>query len=95
MALVSQWQGELARVSELANRAGKRLTTLSIESKLRFRSPLERQRFAEELQRAVFAVFARHAGAYVIIQSLPGKSRASPEEELGSHSASKRRRRIG
>jgi hypothetical protein len=43
---------------------GKRVATLSMETKLRFRSAEEREKCAEELRRAVFGVVARHSGAY-------------------------------
>jgi DNA-binding transcriptional ArsR family regulator len=62
LGLASLLQRELGRASEAAAKTGKRLSTLSIETKLRFRSAEER--FAVELQRAVFGVVARHAGAY-------------------------------
>ena len=64
LGLASPLQRELGRASEAAAKTGKRLSTLSIETKLRFRSAEERERFAVELQRAVFGVVARHAGAY-------------------------------
>lgn len=63
LALASMVQRELGRVSEAAARAGKRVTTFSIETKLRFRSAEECERFGEELRKAVFGVVARNVGA--------------------------------
>jgi DNA-binding transcriptional ArsR family regulator len=65
LGLASLVQRELGRASEAAVQTGKRLATLSMETKLRFRSAEERERFAEELRRAVFGVVARHAGPYL------------------------------
>ncbi len=64
LGLASLVQRELGRASEAAAKAGKRVATLSMETKLRFRSAEEREKFAEELRRAVFGVVARNAGAY-------------------------------
>jgi len=65
LGLASLLQRELGRASETAARAGKRLATLSLETKLRFRSAYERQQFAEALRQAVLDVVARHAGPYL------------------------------
>ena len=65
LGLASLLQRELGRASQAAARAGKRLATLSLETKLRFRSAHERQQFAEALRKAVFDVVARHAGPYL------------------------------
>lgn len=63
LGLASLVQRELGRATEAAAKAGKRVATLSMETKLRFRSAEERERFAEELRRAVFGVVVRYAGA--------------------------------
>lgn len=65
LGLASLVQRELGHASGAAARAGKRLASLSVETKLRFRSAQERERFAEELQRAVFSVVARYASPYL------------------------------
>lgn len=62
--LASLLHGELGQVSESAARAGKRIVTRSMETKLRFRSAKERKKFAEELQHALLGVVSRHADAY-------------------------------
>ncbi len=65
LGLASLVQRELGRASQAAARAGKRLATLSLETKLRFRSAHERQQFAESLRKAVLEVVARHAAPYL------------------------------
>src|SRR5215475_13814276 len=56
VSLASKMQTELGRVSELAEQAGKRLATLSMNTELRFTSPEQRTRFTEELHRAIIDV---------------------------------------
>ncbi len=75
LALVSLLQRELGQASASAAQAGKRLATLSMETKLRFRSAEERRHFVEELQRAVFGIVARHAGAYADDEGNPAEGR--------------------
>ncbi|HYW67680.1 MAG TPA: helix-turn-helix domain-containing protein [Candidatus Dormibacteraeota bacterium] len=65
LGLASLVQRELGRASESAAHAGKRLATLSIETKLRFRSAHQRQEFAEALRTAILDVVARHAAPYL------------------------------
>jgi DNA-binding transcriptional ArsR family regulator len=53
-------------VSEMATRArdvGRRLTTLSLESEVRFATPADREAFANELAHAVSAIVAKHHNA--------------------------------
>jgi DNA-binding transcriptional ArsR family regulator len=52
-ALASRTLGELGRLRSQADRAKKRLATLSLESELRFASPQARAAFGEELAAAV------------------------------------------
>ena len=64
LGLASKLQSELARSTELAAAAGKRLATLSINTELRFTSPEQRARFTEELQRAIVEVAGRHSSPF-------------------------------
>ena len=75
LGLASLLQRELGHASVSAAQAGKQLATLSLETKLRFRSAEERRHFAEELQRAVFSVVALHAGAYEDDAGKPAEGR--------------------
>ena len=65
LGMASLVQRELGRASESAARTWKRLVTLSIETKLRFRSAHQRQEFAEALRAAILDVVARHAAPYL------------------------------
>ena len=51
---------EVAVLSDRAEKAGKRLATLTLQSDVRFRTAQERHRFAEELGNAVAALVARY-----------------------------------
>jgi DNA-binding transcriptional ArsR family regulator len=64
IGLASKMQSELGRVSALAEKSGKRLATLSINTELRFLSPEQRAQFTQELQRAIVDVVGRHAAPY-------------------------------
>lgn len=64
VGLASKMQTELGRVSELAQKAGKRLATLSINTELRFVSAAQRARFTEELQQAIVEVVGRHSSPF-------------------------------
>ena len=64
VGLASKMQTELGRVSALAEKAGKRLATLSVNSELRFTSPEQRARFTEELHHAIIDVIGRHAAPF-------------------------------
>ena len=57
-------QTELGQVSELAERAGKRLATLSINTELRFVSPQQRAKFTEELQQAIVEIVGRYSSPF-------------------------------
>jgi DNA-binding transcriptional ArsR family regulator len=61
LAMTSQVQADLVRVTELAAEQGKRVATLSIATRLRFENPEQRARFALELQRAIVDVIGRFA----------------------------------
>src|SRR5262249_24109491 len=64
VSLASKMQTELGQVWELADKAGKRLATLSVSSELRFTSPEQRTRFTEELQHATTAIIARPSSPF-------------------------------
>jgi DNA-binding transcriptional ArsR family regulator len=64
IGLASKMQSELGRVSALAEKAGKRLATLSINTELRFLSPEQRAQFTCELQAAIVDVVGRHTAPY-------------------------------
>lgn len=75
LGLASKVQTELARSAELAAAAGKRLTTLSINSELRFTSPEQRAAFIEELKRAIVDVAAKHSSPYAKLEGSPSDGR--------------------
>lgn len=64
LGLASKLQSELARSSELAAAAGKRLATLSVNTELRFTSPEQRAAFTEDLQHAIVEVTRRHSSPF-------------------------------
>jgi len=51
---------EVADLAERAGAAGKRLTTLTIETEVRFASPADREAFGQELLDGVMALVARY-----------------------------------
>jgi DNA-binding transcriptional ArsR family regulator len=59
-ALASRMAREVAEAQGAADRAGKRLATLSTEVDVRLRSPADRAAFAEELVDAIARVAARY-----------------------------------
>jgi len=61
LGLASKVQSEVMRAADLATAAGKRLVMLSMNRELRFVSPEQRAAFAEDLQRAILEVTARHS----------------------------------
>lgn len=60
MALASRMTQEVGEAQAAADRAGKRLPTLSTDVEVRLRSPDERQAFAEELVEAVARLVAKY-----------------------------------
>lgn len=64
LGLASTVQSELGRSLQLASAAGKSLATGSVNAELRFTSPEQRAAFAEELQRALLEVAARHSSPF-------------------------------
>jgi DNA-binding transcriptional ArsR family regulator len=75
VGLASKMQSELARVSELAEKAGKRLATLSLNTELRFTSAEQRARFTEALQHAIVDVVGRHSSPYRNADGSPASGR--------------------
>jgi hypothetical protein len=77
---------DLAVVGVRARKAGKRIATLTLESEIRFRSPAERNAFAEELATALARLAAKYhdAGAAggrtfrCLIGAYPGITRPEP-----------------
>jgi len=59
-ALASRAVRDLGTLRERANRAGKRLATLSVESEVRFASAAQRNAFAEELTETVARLIAKY-----------------------------------
>jgi hypothetical protein len=51
---------EVGRLSRLADTAGRRLPTLSIDTEIRFRSAKDRAAFADDLTAAVLELAARY-----------------------------------
>jgi len=64
LALTAQAQAELGRAGREAAARGKRLSTLSINTELRFESAEQRAEFARALQSAVVNVAGRYASPY-------------------------------
>jgi DNA-binding transcriptional ArsR family regulator len=75
LGLASKVQSELARSADLAAAAGKRLSTLSMNTELRFISPEQRAAFTEDLQRAIVEVTARHSSPYANPDGSPAEGR--------------------
>ena len=61
VALASQTQSELGQVRSEADRAGKRVATMSASADIRFTSPEQRARFARALEQAITRLIAQHA----------------------------------
>jgi len=75
LGLMSLGQSELCRATREAREQSKRLSTLSLNSELRFETPEQRARFAEELRRAIVEVVARHASPFTQADGTPGRGR--------------------
>lgn len=75
LALVATLQSELGRASEEATAQGKRLTTLSLSTELRFESAEQRAVFGKALQRAVVDVVGRYASPAKRADGRPGPGR--------------------
>ena len=75
LALASTVQSELARVSDAAREAGKRLATLSMNTQLRFVSAEQREKFTAELQRALVEVVGRYSAPFAAEDGSAGNGR--------------------
>ncbi|MDQ3169396.1 MAG: helix-turn-helix domain-containing protein [Acidobacteriota bacterium] len=60
VAMAARTIREVAALGELATRAGKRLSTMSLDSEVTFATPAAREAFARDLLDAVTDVVARH-----------------------------------
>jgi DNA-binding transcriptional ArsR family regulator len=60
VAVAARTIREVAALGELANRAGKRLTTMTVDSEVTFATPADREAFAGELVTAVSGVIGRY-----------------------------------
>jgi hypothetical protein len=74
-ALAAQVQSDLGAIAAQAAAAGKRLSTLSLHSELRFENAEQRARFAHALHAAVLDVIARHASPASKPDGTPGSGR--------------------
>lgn len=75
VGLAAKMQTELGQVTELAEKAGKRLATLSLNTELRFLSPEQRARFTGELQAAIVDVIGRHSSPFRNSDGTPAEGR--------------------
>jgi DNA-binding transcriptional ArsR family regulator len=75
LALSARMQADVARASRGAEKAGKRLATLSIKSQFRFESPEQRERLTRELKDAVVAVIARFTSPNLTADGNPAPGR--------------------
>ena len=75
LGLTSKVQSELSTVTEWAAKAGKRLSTFSINTELRFESADQRARFSEDLQKAVIEVVGRHSSPFAKEDGSPAAGR--------------------
>jgi DNA-binding transcriptional ArsR family regulator len=60
VAVAARTIREVAALGELANRAGKRLTTMTVDSEATFATPADREAFARDLVAAITDVIARY-----------------------------------
>lgn len=60
VAMAARTIREVAALGELATKAGKRLTTMSLDSEVTFETPADREAFARELLGAISDVIARY-----------------------------------
>jgi len=63
VAVAARTIHEVAELAARAQEAGKRLTTLTVDTTLKFASPAERERFGNDLVKAVNALVARYHDA--------------------------------
>ena len=75
LALSAQVQGELGRAATEATEQGKRLSTLSIDSEIRFETAEQREGFAVALRDAISRVIADHTSPAERPDGSPGPGR--------------------
>ena len=75
VGLAAKMQTELGQVIELAEKAGKRLATLSLNTELRFLSPEQRAKFTEELHSAIIDIVGRQSAPYRTPDGAPAEGR--------------------
>lgn len=75
LALASRMQSEVAQAVRDAGDQEKRLATLSLSTDLRFASPEQRARFADELQRAILDMVGRFASPALQADGAPAPGR--------------------
>jgi len=75
VGLAAKMQTELGQVTELAEKTGKRIATLSLNTEVRFLSPEQRAKFTEELQAAIIDVVGRHSSPYRNSDGAPAEGR--------------------
>jgi DNA-binding transcriptional ArsR family regulator len=74
-SMMARSQAELGRALQAATASGKRLSTLSLATELRFESAAQRARFAQALRTAVLAVVASHASPVTLPDGGAGPGR--------------------
>ncbi|HJU64168.1 MAG TPA: helix-turn-helix domain-containing protein [Gemmatimonadaceae bacterium] len=75
LGLAALTQAELSRAMREAGAKGARLSTMSINTELRFESTAQRADFARALQAAVVDVVARHSSPSAAADGRPGPGR--------------------
>lgn len=75
IALASQTISDVSRASVEADTQGKRLSTLSLVSEMRFENAQQRAQFAQELHKAVVEVIGRYASPEQLADGSPGPGR--------------------
>lgn len=60
VSLAARAIGDLVRLRKAADRAGKRVPTLTLESEVRFANPKARKQFSEELSNCVASLVAKY-----------------------------------
>lgn len=75
LGLASKLQSDLACSLNPASDAGKRFAALSLNTELRFTSPELQAAFAEELQRAILGVVAKHSSPLAMADGSPSEGR--------------------
>ena len=75
LGLSSKMQSELSLATQRAEEQSKSLATFSLNTELRFTSPAQRARFAEELQTKIMEVVIQHASPYENSDGMPADGR--------------------